>query len=364
MSAETWKNARNILCVRPDNLGDVLMTTPAFRALKSLNPDVRLTLLTSKMGAGIARLVPEIDEVIEFNLPWVNLDGALPDSAAVLDLVNTLKARRFDAAVIFNVFSQNPLPMALLCYLAEIPLRLAYCRESPYALLTDWLPDTEPFTDIEHEVTRQLRLVGMVGAATVETRLSVRVDAQDRARALDKLRAAGVDSSVRWLALHPGVSELKRRYPPEQYAEVGRELIRKGYQVVVTGGETERGLAAQVVGEIGAGAVSMAGLLSLGEFVALIDAAPLLIANNTGPVHIAAAVGTPVVVLYACTNPQHTPWQVANRVLYFDVPEHLRSKNVLLVQTYARMAADCAHPVTPQAIVDTALDLLRVTSLA
>ena len=359
-SQPMWHNARKILCVRLDNLGDVLLTSPALRALKAFNPGAELALLTSHMGAGIARLIPEIDDVITFDVPWVKIDGAA-GADAIFDLVARLRAAPFDAAILFTVFSQNPLPAALVCYLAGIPLRLGYSRENPYHLLTDWVPDPEPLAGIRHEVLRQLDLVRTIGAETPGTRLSLNVPVVDRAQALDKLAQAGVDPAGRWLVLHPGVSEIKRQYPPDAYAAAARELARQGYTIVLTGVESEHGLAAQIAQAVGKRALNLAGALSLGELIGLISAAPLLIANNTGPIHIAAAVGTPVVVLYAHTNPQHTPWQVPHRVLYFDVPEHLRSRNVLLDYTYRQTVAQPVHDAQPADIVAAVHDLLAET---
>ncbi|MBI5667902.1 MAG: glycosyltransferase family 9 protein [Chloroflexi bacterium] len=334
------------------------MTTPALRALKSLHPGVQLTLLTSHMGSGIARFIPQIDSIIEFDVPWMRLDGLTGSSQQVFDLINRLKQEQFDAAAIFSVFSQNPLPAALLCYLADIPLRLAACRENPYGLLTDWLPDTEPMTGIEHEVARQLKLVSLVGANTSNLRLSLTVPAEAKQASLDKLCRAGINPQQPWLVLHPGVSEARRRYPPERYAEAGRELVRRGLQIAVTGGKAEKALTDEVAEHIGVGAVSLGSLFPLGELIGLIEAAPLLIANNTGPVHIAAAVGTPVVVLYAHTNPQHTPWNVPNRVLYFDVPEAIRSKSPLLAYTYQKTVPQPVRDTTPKDIVAAVTELL------
>jgi lipopolysaccharide heptosyltransferase II len=356
-----WQNARKILCLRLDNLGDVVMTTPAFRALKNLNLDANLTLLTSHRGAGVAPFIPDIDSVIEFNVPWVKLEAAKGDSEAVLALVERLRQEQFDAAVIFTVFSQSSLPAAMICYLAGIPLRLGHCRENPYNLLTDWKPDYEPLADIEHEVTRQLQLVESIGATIDNTRLGLDVSWRACGEALEKLSAAGVDPAKPWLVLHPGVSEKRRQYPAEKYAEAGRELVRRGIQIVVTGTASEKELAGQIVEAMGTGSVSLAGELPLETFIGLIAAAPLLISNNTGPVHIAAAVNTPVVVLYAHTNPQHTPWQVANRVLYFDVPEAQRSKNPLLVYTYQKTVTQPVYDAQPNDIVAAALELFQLS---
>ena len=315
-----WQSARSILCVRLDNAGDVLMTTPALRAVRHAVAGRRITLLTSHAGSAIACHVPEVDDVIAFDAPWVKNDSA-DEADAVLALRDTLASRRFDGAVIFTVYSQNPLPAAMLCYLAGIPLRLAHCRENPYHLLTDWVRESEPQERVRHEVERQLDLVASIGAKATDLRLSFALTDDDRRAALAKLSDAGVDVDRPWLTIHPGASAPSRRYPAERFARVARELAeRLDCQIVLTGDATESALAESVRADAGSDVWSIAGALELNELGALIAMSPLLISNNTGPVHIAAALGTPVVDLYALTNPQHTPWQVLHRVLYHDVP--------------------------------------------
>ena len=144
MTSPTWASAERLLCVRLDSLGDVLMTTPAIRALRSRGRGKHVTLLTSPSGAAVARLVPEIDEVLVYEAPWMKATPPPRGSARDRAFADALRDRRFDAAAIFTVYRQNPLPAAFLCYLADIPLRLAHCHENPYHLLTDWVPDPEP----------------------------------------------------------------------------------------------------------------------------------------------------------------------------------------------------------------------------
>ena len=315
-----WQDARRILCVRLDNLGDVLMTTPAPRALKQSHPERHITVLASPSGAALAPHVPEIDAVIPYEAPWMKL--AKPTLASAdLAMRSTIESRRFDAAVIFTVYSQSPLPAALFCHLAGIPLRLAHCRENPYQLLTDWVRETEPEGAMRHEVRRQLDLVAAVGARTGDERLSFRVGNEARLRATMKLAEAGIDPELPWIAMHPGATAPSRRYDPERFARVALELAKILHcQVAITGGASERELAERVRRLAGPCARSLAGALTLAEFGGLLVQAPLLVSNNTGAVHLAAAVGTPVVDLYALTNPQHTPWLVPHRVLSRDVP--------------------------------------------
>ncbi|MGF7214080.1 lipopolysaccharide heptosyltransferase II [Spirosoma lacussanchae] len=332
-----WPDGWRILCVRPDNLGDVLMTTPAFRALKELAPNGHLTLLTSSAGATVAPMIPELDDTLIVDLPWVSTCSQ-PDPAAVLALADRLRQGRFDAAVIFTVQSQNPLPSAMLCYLAGIPHVLSYCRENPYQLVSNWVPDPEVLVATRHEVTRQLDLVRTIGAEPQTDRLSLVVPAGARQQARQILSSAGIDSTQPWYLLHPGVSEEKRRYPAAAFASAARQLLDElGGQLILTGSASEQAYVETIRQQICSDnafrpVYNLAGRFDLPTLAGLIADAPVLIANNTGPVHMAAALRTPVVVLYAKTNPQHTPWQVASRVLYFDVPVHLRSRNVLLQQ--------------------------------
>src|SRR3954452_17561658 len=152
----SWADARHILCVRLDTIGDVLMTSPALRALKGARPGRRLTLLTSRAGAEAARLVPEIDDYLTYDAPWLKATAPRASSRPEYAMAETLRRGGYQAAVIFTVYSQNPLPTAFLCYLADIPLRLAYCHENPSQLLTDWVGDPEPAQGVRHEVRRQL----------------------------------------------------------------------------------------------------------------------------------------------------------------------------------------------------------------
>lgn len=351
-----WHAARNILCVRLDNMGDVLMTTPAIHALKSMRSAPRITLLASRGGAEAARYVPDIDAVIAYDAPWVRNDTA-PDAQRDLAMRRTLEGARFDAAVIFTVYSQSPLPAAMLCHLAGIPLRLAHCRENPYALLTDWLREHEPADFVRHEAQRQLELVAAIGAPVDSVHMRLEIPPHAHAKITALLTDAGIPSAARLIVMHPGASAPSRRYPAERFAQVARTLIdSEDCHVLVTGGSDEHALVDSVCTPAqGTGRIhNIAGQLKLGELAALIARADLLISNNTGPVHIASAVGTPVVDLYALTNPQHTPWKVPHRVLFRDVSCKYCYKSVC-----PQGHNYCLHGVEPGEVVVAAAELLN-----
>lgn len=353
-----WSSARNILAVRLDTLGDVLMTTPALRALKEGRPERRVTLLTSPPGAAVARLVPEIDEVIVYEAPWLKATPPRASSAPDFEIIGLLREKDFDAAVIFTVYSQNPLPSALLCHLADIPLRLAHCRENPYGLLTDWVREPEPEGGIRHEVRRQLDLVAEVGAVTFDERLSLSFSPEAAGRVDEWLSGLGLNASRSWAVIHPGATAPSRRYPPEQFAQVARLLSAQGLTLLFTGSGGEKALLEDIRQMAGGVGHLMSQDLELEELATLIARAPLLISNNTGPAHMAAALGTPVVDLYALTNPQHTPWAVPSRVLSHDVPCRWCYSSVCREGHHL-----CLRGVAPEEVVAAALELLAPVPL-
>lgn len=358
-----WRHARRILAVRLDNLGDVLMCSPALRALRQAVPGRRITLLAAGSGAAAATHIPEVDAVITAPSPWMPSSDATPTPRQIGDVLEQLREGRFDGAVIFTSYSQSPLPAAMLCWLEGIPLRLAHCRENPYHLLSDWIEDPEPHELLRHEVRRQLDLVAAIGAKTKDEHLSFRVHADDMSRAMGRLRVHGIDPTRPWIVVHPGASAESRRYPPDSFAQALQVLLSAkvateplcDWQVVLTGSEAEASLCNAVRSRLATPAVSLAGLLSLGELAAVIAPAALLIANNTGPVHMAAALGTPVVDIYALTNPQHAPWMVPHRTVYHDVPCRFCYRSVC-PQTHH----DCLRLLDPHRVAEAAQQLLEL----
>ncbi|MCF3108330.1 glycosyltransferase family 9 protein [Niabella sp. CC-SYL272] len=347
---------RKVLCIRPDNMGDVLMSTPAMRALKETF-NASITLLTSEQGGAIAPLIPFVDEVLLFNAPWVQHNGA---EAEVLQLVACLRDGAFDLAVIFTVSSQNPLPSAMLAYMAGIPLRLAYCRENPYRLLTHWVPDPEPLRCMDkHQVQRDLDLVGFIGAHTTNRELQLKPAAAPEKDLTEQLTALGVDPAGGWCVLHPGTRDLRRKLPADAWVDIGVTLLRNlDMPLLLTGSVDDVEEVKELRQRIGAGSYALAGKLELGAFVHLISKSALLISINSLPMHVAAAVQTPVVALYAKTNPQHLPWQVPAETLFFDVPENQRSRNEIL-QFMHRHYSWKGSPVSPQNVLAAAQALLR-----
>src|SRR5690606_12833385 len=173
----------------------------------------------------------------------------------------------------------------------------------------------------------------------------------------DKLAVRGLNPDDALVVAHCGATASSRRYPAEHFAQALTQLGARAGTVILTGDATEQALTHEIARMcVRVPVVDLAGALSLGELACLIETAGLLLSNNTGPVHLAAALGTPVVDLYALTNPQHAPWMVPHRLLYHDVPCKYCYRSVCPERHH-----DCLRKVPPEAVCGAVLELLAET---
>lgn len=300
------------LAVRLDSAGDVLLTGPAIRAL-ACDLD-QVDLLVSPEGAEAAVLLPGVEAVLRFSSPWAG-ERPAPALRRELDaLVDDLQGRRYDEAVVFTSYHQSALPMALLARMAGIPRVVATSDDYPGSLVDvrhhrmgDGCDD-DGGAEGGHEVVAALRLVEAAGH-----RLAPEDD--DRLRIRRPLPPAPPGLPERpYAVLHPGASVPVRGIPAPQAAAIAEGLHAAGWGVVVTGGPAEADTADKVAGRE---AINLAGSTSLGQLAAVIEGAEVVIVGNTGPAHLAAAVGTPVVSIFAPVVPaaRWAPWRVPTVLL-------------------------------------------------
>jgi ADP-heptose:LPS heptosyltransferase len=352
-----WQDVRRVLVVRLDNLGDVLVTTPAVHAIRQSLPDAAITLLASPVGAQAGRLNPDIDDVIVYEAPWMDPWQRLPqDASREQQMISTIAERKFDGAIIFTSYHQSALPAAYLCYLTDIPLRLAASIDGPGSLLTTRHKHPDRMM---HEVERGLDLVGAIGMSTDERDLVLTVPESGRSDVRDALATRDIDGSRPLIVLHPGCSMPARTYPWEMFADVTSLLVQRlNATVLLTGIDSERELVHRVLSRVDPTARSsvhaFAGDLPFPAFCALVEAADLTVTNNTGPMHVSAALRTPVVALFALTNPpeQWGPWQVPHRQMYHNVPCRI------CYQRVCPFGHECLTLVTPDMVVNAAAELL------
>jgi ADP-heptose:LPS heptosyltransferase len=292
---------RRALAVRADSMGDVLLTGPAIRAMAA-RADV--TLLAGPSGADAARALPGVDEVLVHALPWIVAEPEPCDAAAIERLLGDVRARDVDEAVIFTSFHQSPLPLALVLRMAGIPRIAAISSDYPGSLL-----DVRHGVDDDvHEVERALSLAHAAGFP------SPRDD--DLRLAIRRTTAPPMRIRSPYVVVHPGASVTARAWDPDRCRALVRDLTRSGVRVVVTGAEAEQRLTAFVAGN-DALAHDLGGRCDFEQLGAVLASASAVVCGNTGPAHLAAAVGTPVVSLYAPTVPatRWRPWKVDHVLL-------------------------------------------------
>jgi len=345
-----WAAARSVLLVRLDNIGDVVLLSAAVRAIRENLPQARLTLLASPAGSQGAALLPGLDEVLAWRAVWQDL-GHLPlDPSREMALVELLKFRRFDAAIVFTSFSQSPHGAAYACYLAGIPLRLGESKEFGGTLLST---EVRGLPDHLYQAERNLRLIEAVGFAVGDRKPHVAPGqrAVERARVL--LASRGIWPGQPYVVVHPGASCQARRYPLDRFAVVARLLRRAtGLPVVVTG--AGRGAAEMdAVACRSAQVTSIAGLTSVEELAAVVAGARLVVCNDSLPMHLAAALGVPAVVTFSGTDLE-SQWvspYVPNAVLRRET----KCSPCYLMECPYRL--ECLD-IPPREVVDRAVDLL------
>lgn len=302
MPPEGWNNVRRLLAVRLDNIGDMIMLGPSLRALRANLPGRHITVLASPAGSQACPLLPWVDDVIVRRAVWQDAFGAMPlDPVREQALIETLRQGDFDAAVIFTSFSQSPFPPAYACYLAGIPIRLGQSKEFGGSLLSATAPAPP---DEWHGVDRNLNLLEFAGLRPAGRDLEIVIPDSVQAESDLLLRKEGVEPLDPFIVLAPGASCAARTYDAGRFTQAMERLVRAtGLPLVVAGAERERDLAASILAGLpGLPVHSLAGRTTVPALAAVLKRGCLIIANDSGPMHIADALGRPMVILFSGTE--------------------------------------------------------------
>lgn len=292
-AAPRVSGVRRIAALRANALGDLLVALPALEAVHDAYPESELVLLGQRWHRELLQERPgPVDRVIE--LPPVR-GVSMPDHSeapdeAPADFMDGLRAERFDVALQLHGGGRYSNP-----FVRGLGARVtAGLRAEDAAPLDRWIR----FRYWQPEVFRFLEVVGLIGAAPVSLQGRVEVTAADLA---ESERAV---PSTPWplVTMHPGAGDPRRRWPAERFAAVGDALARAGATVAVTGIADERHLVAAVVAAMREPAIGLAGRLSLRGLTGLLRRSALAVGNDTGPLHLARAVGTPTVAVYWAGN--------------------------------------------------------------
>jgi ADP-heptose:LPS heptosyltransferase len=287
-----------VLVVRQDNDGDVLLAGPAIRAVAD---SARVVLLVAPSGEQAAWMLPGVHDVFVWPCPWTGFAPPPVDPITTAALVDVLRLERIHRALVLTSFHQSPLPMALILRLAGVRHITAASEDYPGSLL-----DVRHRAAPGHEVERALAVAAAAG---------FRLPPGDHGRlAVRDAPPPYPLPTAPFVVVHPGASVPSRAPDPRQARDIVTALRQDGWQVLVTGSAEEQALTAEVAS---GGGQDLGGRTTYRELAAVLRAAACVVVGNTGPAHLAAAVGTPVVSLFApvVSVDSWAPWGVPSVVL-------------------------------------------------
>ncbi len=267
---------KNILCVRNDRFGEFLLNIPALRALKETFPAAKITMVVDPYVAELAQAVPFISEIIE----WPNVKH---DILEKFKFIKLLKSRSIDMAVMLNSSKE----LNIITHFAGIPIRVGYDRKFSF-LLTHKIKDLKHLGE-KHEVDYNLELAGLVGAATKDKAITLNID-NDIASNLFAGYSIKADDFL--VALHPWTSDHLKQWPQARFSELINKLSAVDNLKIIIVGSTKFKYPQN--NKI----LNLTSKTNLQQLAGVLKKCKVLISCDSGPMHLAACVGTPVVALF------------------------------------------------------------------
>lgn len=301
-----------ILLIRPDHLGDVLLTTPAIRALRAARPDSEVHALIGPWSAEVLGAYPDIDLVLTLDFPGFTRaakQNVQSPYQLALTTANRLRRIGYSSVVILR---PDHWWGALVAKLAGIPVRVGYDLPQVSSYLTERIPHEQ-----QHAVRQNARLVarwtGLLADSALEYRYPVK--AEDSAFVEGYLEEWGVTERDKLICIHAGSGTAVKQWPAERWSKVADTLADQlDGRIVLTGGDHELGTALKIAEGMSHQPIIMAGDTRIGQLAALFGRAILTLGPDSGPLHLAAAVGSATVTLFGPADPvEFGPWGPAGR---------------------------------------------------
>ena len=339
------------LLVRAVNwLGDAVLTTPALGAVRAAFPGSRIALAAKPLVAELFRHHPDVDEIIVYEK-----EGRHAGAAGMLRMAVELRRRRIGKAILF----QNAFDAALLAFLAGIPAREGYATDGRRMLLSRAVPATEKVLHLHH-AEYYLHLVSELGIARpANPAMRLQVTGEERESMAARLAGLGVTNGGRILGINPGATYgSAKRWFPDRFAAAADALSEEwGASVVLMGSAPEMPLSAEIEAAMRRRPVNLAGKTTVRELMALLSLCGFLVTNDSGPMHIAAALGVPIAAIFGPTDWRTTsPWTGKARIVRVDLdcsPCMLRECD---------RGHECMLGVTSDMVVDAARGLMAECS--
>ena len=285
---------KRILVVKLDHLGDVLLATPVFSNLRRAYPDAELHALTGAWSCVVLEKHPDVNKVLEYNSPVFCRTGQPTSLRETFQLYKQLRHQKYDLLVTLRSDWRT------LCFAL---LRVTPKRLDRAALQVANKLGVPQFTGT-HETTRNLDVLHKAGIPTPIQTPTFSVEGEDEKWASDFLEALQIDRERPLIAIHPGSPIPLKRWMPERYAELADWLIaRKGAKILFVGVEAEMPIITEIQQLMQAESINIAGQTTLTQLASILHISHIFIGNDSGPMHLAAAVGTPTIGLYGPGDP-------------------------------------------------------------
>ncbi|NCB40034.1 MAG: glycosyltransferase family 9 protein [Erysipelotrichia bacterium] len=293
------ESINTILIERFDGLGDLILSTPIFPALKQIFPEARVTLAVASWSAKLARLLPDVDEILVVDLPWV-VGGGFHAWGNLLKNIRELRSRHFDLAIELRGDFRN----ILLQLMIKASWRAGFDITGCAFALSHVVPVAENHhsTDLVGEMLKNL---APEKSFDLKPRLLLPSEVLDAG--MELLRKRGVSentSDKRCIVIHPGARWAGRQWTAEGNAGIADRLIENGHQVVITGTPAEREFTDRILSLMRQSPVSLVGSTDFYTYLGVLAAADLFIGVDSGPMHLASAIGKPTIALFGPARPE------------------------------------------------------------
>jgi len=279
---------KRILIVRTDRIGDVLLSTPVIKALRNVYPSSYIAMMVSPYSREIVEGNPYLDETIIYDKD--NVQKSWLKSVA---FAFRLREKKFDLAVILHPTNR----VHLVTFFAGIARRIGYDRKMGF-LLTDRIKHTKQ-QGLKHEKDYCLDLLKLLNVEAKEAMIFMPINAESERLVQQMLRESGINSGDKLLAIHPGASCPSKIWPAERFARVADQIASEyGMKILIVAGTKDAELAQKVAAQTKSPLINLAGKTSVSQLASILKRCRLFISNDSGPVHISSAVGTPVISIF------------------------------------------------------------------
>lgn len=289
---------KNILIIRTDRLGDVVLTTPAIKALRGAYPDSRISILVAPLTVDLVDGNLCLDEIL-----IDDRSGEHKGFFGFLKLVQMLRKKKFDCVFVFHTKKRTN----IACFMSGIPVRIGYKNNKFGFLLNRPIVDARHMGK-KHEAQYCLDVLKIIGVDSGNLNIDLPVR-EDALRWVGRIREEyAITGEIRLIAIHPGASDPSKRWPEIRFAELIDTLsVQYDAKIILIGASNVEAVAKEIISLTENEIINLVGKTTVGQLAGLLSCCDILVSNDSGPVHVAAGVGTPVVSIFTRNQPGINP---------------------------------------------------------